>query len=147
MLFFYEGNANKPIIYEIRNRLTNRGYIGQGGKCKRRWDGGYKSSLLKNKCHNSFFQNDFNKCLRMFGYELNDLIIVKLKSSNIFFNISAPFFFKTLVQSNVLEIVLRVDSYNSSWKKLDFSPWKLDTLQRDSLSTSWKRKNKDTTNI
>jgi hypothetical protein len=72
---------------------------------------------------------------------------VKLKSSNIFFNISAPFFFKTLVQSNVLEIVLRVDSYNSSWKKLDFSPWKLDTLQRDSLSTSWKRKNKDTTNI
>ena len=79
--------------------------------------------------------------------ELNDLTIVKLESRNIFFNISAPFFFKTLVQSNVLEIVFSdvsfdawVDSYNSSWKKLDFSPWKLN-------GDSWKRKNKDTTNI
>jgi len=74
MLFCYEGNSLKSGIYEIRNRLTGRSYIGQTGEFKERWNYGYKLNLIRNRCHNQFLQNDFNKCVKRFGYEIEDLI-------------------------------------------------------------------------
>ena len=53
MLFNYEGNSKLSGIYEIRNRYTNRSYVGQAVRLKERWTG-HKSSLLLNKHSNSF---------------------------------------------------------------------------------------------
>lgn len=61
MLIFYNGNSLKSGIYEIRNRHSGRSYIGQAKEFKNRWNRGYKLFLQKNKCHNLFLQNDYNK--------------------------------------------------------------------------------------
>jgi len=67
MLFFYEGQSKIPAIYEIRNRYTNRSYIGQTIEPKNRWVQGHMVSLLKNKHRNIFLQRDFNKCFDNLG--------------------------------------------------------------------------------
>jgi group I intron endonuclease len=61
MLFCYNGCSKLSGIYEIRNRHTNRSYIGQAKEFCERWNS-HKYSLLKNKNQNKFFLNDFNKC-------------------------------------------------------------------------------------
>jgi group I intron endonuclease len=61
LIYHYNGSSNKSGIYEIRNRLTNRSYIGQAKNFKIRW-GHHKSSLLRNARYNAYFRNDFNKC-------------------------------------------------------------------------------------
>jgi group I intron endonuclease len=66
MLFFYEDYSKIPCIYEIRNRHTNRSYIGQTIYLKKRWRE-HKESLLRNVHTNQFLQNDFNKCKEKLG--------------------------------------------------------------------------------
>ncbi len=68
MLFFYEGYSLTPSIYEIRNRHTNRSYIGQTIHPKDRWTRGHKQSLLRNVHGNQYLQNDFNKCFEQLGH-------------------------------------------------------------------------------
>ncbi len=67
MLFFHNNNYSKSAIYEIRNRLTNRSYIGQTAHVRNRWYD-YKYTLPKSKNHNQFLQNDFNKCFEQLGH-------------------------------------------------------------------------------
>ena len=62
MLFFYNGDSKTSCIYEIRNRSTNRSYIGQTMRPQERWVHGHRNSLLKGIHGNRFLQNDFNKC-------------------------------------------------------------------------------------
>lgn len=62
MFFNYQGSSKLSGIYEIRNRFSNRSYIGQAIRFKERWSD-HKNSLLKTVHKNSFFQNDFNKCV------------------------------------------------------------------------------------
>lgn len=68
MLFYYQGNQLKSGIYEIRNRHTNRSYIGQTRKFRRRWELEHKSLLLKGTANNRFLQNDFNQCFEILGH-------------------------------------------------------------------------------
>lgn len=60
MLFFYEGNSLKPGIYEIRNRLSNKSYIGQTVRFKKRWATEWKPQLLKGTSHNEHLKHSFN---------------------------------------------------------------------------------------
>jgi group I intron endonuclease len=69
MLYFYNGNSKDPGIYEIRNRHTNRSYIGQASRFQERWIEGHKSSLLRNAHRNPFLQRDFNKCKEILGHD------------------------------------------------------------------------------
>jgi len=74
MIFCYNKNNIKTGIYEIRNTLTERSYIGQAKEFRERWVGGHRYHLIRNNSKNMFFQNDFNKCIRRFGYEIEELI-------------------------------------------------------------------------
>jgi len=56
-------------IYEIRNTLNNRIYIGQTKNFSNRCRKGYQNLLPINKCHNEFLQHDFNKCKHLLGHE------------------------------------------------------------------------------
>ena len=67
MLFFYNGNSKLSGIYEIRNRHSNRSYIGQAKEFKERWVS-HKCALLGKFCNNKFFQNDFNKCFEKLNH-------------------------------------------------------------------------------
>ena len=67
MLFFYNGNSKLSGIYEIRNRHSNRSYIGQAKEFKERW-ASHKCALLGKFCNNKFFQNDFNKCFEKLNH-------------------------------------------------------------------------------
>lgn len=69
MLFFYQGSSKSSGIYEIRNRHTNRSYIGQAKEFKNRWTYGHKQSLIKNRNLNKYLLNDFNKCLEQLGHD------------------------------------------------------------------------------
>lgn len=62
MQFFYQGFSNTPAIYEIRNTVTKRRYVGQAKEPKNRWVRGHKQSLLNGRHYNRYLQNDFNKC-------------------------------------------------------------------------------------
>ena len=64
MLFYYNEHPELPCIYEIRNTHTDRKYIGQTIKLRRRWTRGHKESLLRNAHGNKYLQNDFNKCFK-----------------------------------------------------------------------------------
>lgn len=68
MLFYYNEFSNLPCIYEIRNTYTNRKYIGQTIKLKRRWNRGHKESLVRGVHNNKFLQSDFNKCFKELGH-------------------------------------------------------------------------------
>lgn len=68
MLFFYENHSLKSGIYEIRNRITNKSYIGQAQRFKERWMG-HKNSFLRNKNKNKHFQNSFNKCFKEVNHD------------------------------------------------------------------------------
>jgi group I intron endonuclease len=68
MIFLYEGASEMPSIYEIRNRQTNRSYIGQTVEPKNRWSG-HKSSLVRGIHNNGFLQADYNKCLAALGHD------------------------------------------------------------------------------
>ena len=60
MLFNYEGNSKLSGIYEIRNRLTNKSYIGSAKEFKNRWQG-HNNSLKNNVHQNKYLQHSFNK--------------------------------------------------------------------------------------
>lgn len=60
MKFNYDGFANKGGVYEIRNLINNRCYVGSTSQFKDRWQG-HRNSLTSNKHQNTFLQNDFNK--------------------------------------------------------------------------------------
>ncbi len=60
MEFRYEGNSKKGGIYKITNIQNGRFYIGSAKRFKERWSNHY-SSLRRNRHHNKFLQNDFNK--------------------------------------------------------------------------------------
>lgn len=60
MEFRYEGNSKKGGIYKIINIQNGRFYIGSAKEFKNRWSNHY-SSLRRNRHHNKFLQNDFNK--------------------------------------------------------------------------------------
>lgn len=66
LTYYHDQSANKAGIYEIRNRHTNRSYIGQTNCFKKRVLH-HKSSLLGNSGNNSYFRNDFNKCYATLG--------------------------------------------------------------------------------
>ena len=68
MLTFYQNNSLKSGIYEIRNRYSNRSYVGQAKEFKSRWNN-HKSSLSNNRSKNLFLQNDYNKCKEIFGHD------------------------------------------------------------------------------
>lgn len=67
MLIYYDGNSNKSGIYEIRNRHTNRSYIGQTNNFKKRV-AHHRCSLLRNSGCNAYFLNDFKKCHQELGH-------------------------------------------------------------------------------
>ena len=60
MLYFYEGYLKLSGIYEIRNRLSNKSYIGSTDKFDKRWKE-HSNFLRKNKHKNKHLQNSFNK--------------------------------------------------------------------------------------
>jgi group I intron endonuclease len=68
MLFEYNGWSKTPAIYEIRNRHSNRSYVGQTIEPKNRWNG-HKNSLIRNKHRNSYLQADYRKCLEILGHD------------------------------------------------------------------------------
>lgn len=68
MIFLYEGVSKIPAIYEIRNRHSNRSYIGQTVEPKHRW-AGHKNSLMRNKHANRFLLADYNKCKEILGHD------------------------------------------------------------------------------
>jgi len=68
MIFSYYNGSKTPAIYEIRNRHTNRSYIGQTVEPKHRW-AGHKNSLNRGVHSNGFFQADYSKCLSALGHD------------------------------------------------------------------------------
>lgn len=74
MEFRFEGNSKKGGIYKITNIFNGRFYIGSAKEFKNRWVNHY-SSLKKNKHHNKFLQNDFNKYgEKMFLFEVIEVM-------------------------------------------------------------------------
>jgi len=71
MKLVYNDNSLKPGIYKILNTHTNRTYIGQASRFKKRWLD-HKRSLLAGKHQNRFIQADFNKCKEALGH--NDFL-------------------------------------------------------------------------
>ena len=86
MLFFFEGSSLQSGIYEIRNRFSNRSYIGQAKEFKSRWLRGYRASLRSGKCHNAYLQADYDKCKAILGHDdfLEFHIIEEMANSNKF---------------------------------------------------------------
>ena len=84
MLFFFEGSSLQSGIYEIRNRFSNRSYIGQAKEFKSRWLRGYRTSLRSGKCHNAYLQADYDKCKDILGHDdfLEFHIIEEMANSN-----------------------------------------------------------------
>lgn len=68
MIFVYNGNSEKSGIYEIRNRLTNRSYIGQTNRFKDRWMD-HKAILSNGKKTNKFLLTDYKKCKEILGHD------------------------------------------------------------------------------
>ncbi len=69
MIYFYENNSNKSGIYEIRNRFSNRSYIGQAKRFKERWPAHRRSLIYHSREANKFFKNDFEKCKEILGHD------------------------------------------------------------------------------
>lgn len=68
MIYFYSGELKMPVIYEIRNRHTDRSYIGQTTEPRNRWPG-HRNSLVRGKHVNHFLQSDYSKCLDALGHD------------------------------------------------------------------------------
>ena len=68
VLFFYNGDSTKSGIYEIRNRLTKRSYIGQSMRIKKRWQD-HKKVLSSEKKTNKFLLADYKKCKELLGHD------------------------------------------------------------------------------
>lgn len=60
MIFNYNGCANKSGIYEIRNRVSNKSYIGSAKTIKLRWLG-HASSFRNGKQRNVHLQRSYDK--------------------------------------------------------------------------------------
>lgn len=56
----YYGNANKAGIYRIVNLINDKVYVGRASRFKGRWST-HLCTLSKNKHHNGYLQNEFNK--------------------------------------------------------------------------------------
>lgn len=68
MKFIYQSNANLPGIYKIINTHTNRIYIGQSSRFKKRW-ADHQKGLLNGNHRNKFLLNDFKKCKEELGHD------------------------------------------------------------------------------
>ena len=68
MIYYYNGDSRTHSIYEIRNRHTNRSYIGQTVEPRNRWSG-HKNSLVCGVHKNRFLQADYNKCLTVLEHD------------------------------------------------------------------------------
>lgn len=60
MIFNYNGNSSKSGIYEIRNRLSGKSYLGQAKRFKERWKN-HSLNLRNGKHENSHLQLSFFK--------------------------------------------------------------------------------------
>jgi len=60
MIFEYDGNSKMSGIYEIRNRLSGKSYIGSAKRFKERWKS-HASSLRSNRHQNKHLQYSFSK--------------------------------------------------------------------------------------
>lgn len=60
MIYEYGGNSKLSGIYEIRNRLSGKSYIGSAKEFKERWKD-HSSSLRNNKHQNKHLQYSFSK--------------------------------------------------------------------------------------
>lgn len=67
MIFNYDGCANKSGIYEIRNRISNKSYIGSAKTIKLRWLG-HASSFRNGKQRNVHLQHSYNKHYNELGH-------------------------------------------------------------------------------
>lgn len=68
MYFNYQDFSLKSGIYEIRNRISNKSYIGQASRFKTRF-GGHKQTLFNNKHSNKHFQSSYNFYLNLLGHD------------------------------------------------------------------------------
>lgn len=68
MFLNYEGNSLQSGIYEIRNRSSNKSYIGSAKEFKARWKG-HENSLRNNRHKNKHLQDSFNKCFDQLSYD------------------------------------------------------------------------------
>jgi group I intron endonuclease len=68
MLLYYNGNSKSSGIYEIRNRHTNRTYIGQAKRFNERWNS-HRYSFISDTQQNKFLKNDFKKCFEQLNHD------------------------------------------------------------------------------
>ena len=68
MIFEYDGSSKLSGIYEIRNRLSSKSYIGSAKRLKERWNV-HASSLRSNKHQNKHLQYSFNKGIESLNHE------------------------------------------------------------------------------
>lgn len=62
MIVEYNGSSKLSGIYEIRNRFSNKSYIGSAKEFKERWSD-HSRSLRSNKHQNKHLQNSFNNAI------------------------------------------------------------------------------------
>lgn len=75
MIYNYNGDSTKGGIYQIRNTINNRFYIGSAKCFKNRWSAhGY--SLRAGKHHSKFLQSDYNKLISIHGND--DFLIFEI---------------------------------------------------------------------
>jgi len=83
MKFIYNGHAKTGGIYQIRNFINGRIYIGSSNRFKSRAYQ-HKSELEKGIHKNKFMQNDFNKCgTEAFVFEVLEVITEKENRKNV----------------------------------------------------------------
>ncbi len=68
MKLIYQDHSLNSGIYKILNTHTNRIYIGQTSRFKKRW-ADHAKSLLSGKHQNKFFRHDFAKCKTELGHD------------------------------------------------------------------------------
>lgn len=68
MIYEHDGNSKLSGIYEIRNRLSGKSYIGSAKRIKDRWNI-HASSLRSNKHQNKHLQYSFNKGIEYLSHE------------------------------------------------------------------------------
>ena len=68
MIFEYLGNSKFSGIYEIRNRFSNKSYIGSAKEFKERWRD-HVHSLKSNKHQNKHLQRSINKGIETLGHD------------------------------------------------------------------------------
>ena len=68
MIFEYGGNSKLSGIYEIRNRLSGKSYIGSAKRFKERWKS-HASSLRSNRHQNNHLQHSFSKGIESMSHD------------------------------------------------------------------------------